>query len=135
RQAADRAMSFLLDTDTCSAHLKSGTLMHRFVQYSQTLFLSRSQTLFGNAWRAKLRFTFQGNNLCLAVTQNGVLRAAFPNGVWERVAEWLDGGTPALIAAHLQEPQRLLQRLLRRRQIALHQVVLGPERHAGGPLS
>ena len=33
-------MSFLLDTDTCSAHLKSGTLIHRFVQYSGRLHLS-----------------------------------------------------------------------------------------------
>src|SRR5438552_2540817 len=90
---------------------------------------SRSQTLFGNAWR-ETPFHAPGGQPCLAVTQNGVLHAAFPNGVWERVAEWLDGGTPALIAAHLQEPQRLL----RCRQVAVDQVVLGPERHAGGPL-
>lgn len=33
-------MSFLLDTDTCSAHLKTGALTHRFIQYSGRLFLS-----------------------------------------------------------------------------------------------
>jgi tRNA(fMet)-specific endonuclease VapC len=33
-------MSFLLDTDTCSAHLKRPAgLMHRFVQYSGRLYL------------------------------------------------------------------------------------------------
>jgi predicted nucleic acid-binding protein len=33
-------MSFLLDTDTCSTHLKrSRSLMHRFVQHSGGLFL------------------------------------------------------------------------------------------------
>jgi hypothetical protein len=30
-------MSFLLDTDTCSAQLKSGALIHRLVQYSGRL--------------------------------------------------------------------------------------------------
>jgi tRNA(fMet)-specific endonuclease VapC len=33
-------MSFLLDTDTCSAHLKSGTLMHRMVQHAGRLHIS-----------------------------------------------------------------------------------------------
>ncbi|SRR5579871_6790575 len=34
-------MSFLLDTDTCSAHLKRPSgLMHRFVQHSGRLFIS-----------------------------------------------------------------------------------------------
>ena len=34
-------MSFLLDTDTCSAHLRRPAgLMHRFVQYSGRLYLS-----------------------------------------------------------------------------------------------
>jgi tRNA(fMet)-specific endonuclease VapC len=33
-------MSFLLDTDTCSAHLKSGALTHRMMQYSGRLHIS-----------------------------------------------------------------------------------------------
>jgi tRNA(fMet)-specific endonuclease VapC len=33
-------MSFLLDTDTCSAHLKSGALTHRLVQYCGRLHIS-----------------------------------------------------------------------------------------------
>jgi tRNA(fMet)-specific endonuclease VapC len=33
-------MSFLLDTDTCSAQLKSGALTHRLVQYSGRLYIS-----------------------------------------------------------------------------------------------
>ena len=33
-------MSFLLDTDTCSAQLKSGALTHRLVQYSARLHIS-----------------------------------------------------------------------------------------------
>jgi predicted nucleic acid-binding protein len=33
-------MSFILDTDTCSAHLKSGALTHRLVQHSGRLYMS-----------------------------------------------------------------------------------------------
>jgi predicted nucleic acid-binding protein len=33
-------MSFLLDSDTCSAHLKSGALTHRIIQYSGRLHIS-----------------------------------------------------------------------------------------------
>src|SRR5882724_7601542 len=33
-------MSFLLDTDTCSAHLKSGALTHRLAQHSGRLHIS-----------------------------------------------------------------------------------------------
>lgn len=33
-------MSFLLDTDICSAHLKAGALTHRMVQYSGRLSIS-----------------------------------------------------------------------------------------------
>jgi tRNA(fMet)-specific endonuclease VapC len=33
-------MSFLLDTDTCSAHLKTGALSHRLVQYGGRLHIS-----------------------------------------------------------------------------------------------
>jgi predicted nucleic acid-binding protein len=33
-------MSYLLDTDTCSAHLKTGALTHRFIQYSGRLHIS-----------------------------------------------------------------------------------------------
>ncbi len=33
-------MSFLLDTDTCSAHLKSGALTHRLMQHSGRLHMS-----------------------------------------------------------------------------------------------
>jgi predicted nucleic acid-binding protein len=33
-------MSFLLDTDTCSAHLKSGALTHRLIQYAGRLHIS-----------------------------------------------------------------------------------------------
>jgi tRNA(fMet)-specific endonuclease VapC len=33
-------MSFLLDTDTCSAHLKSGALTHRLVQHAGHLHIS-----------------------------------------------------------------------------------------------
>src|SRR3954451_18595433 len=33
-------MSFSLDTDTCSAHLKSGALAHRLVQYAGRLHIS-----------------------------------------------------------------------------------------------
>lgn len=33
-------MSYLLDTDTCSAHLKSGILTHRLVQHSGRLHIS-----------------------------------------------------------------------------------------------
>jgi len=33
-------MSFLLDTDTCSAHLKSGALAHRLVQHTGRLHIS-----------------------------------------------------------------------------------------------
>lgn len=33
-------MSFLLDTDTCSAHLKSGTRTHRLIQHAGRLHIS-----------------------------------------------------------------------------------------------
>lgn len=33
-------MSYLLDPDTCSAHLKSGTLTHRFMQHAGRLHVS-----------------------------------------------------------------------------------------------
>ena len=48
-------MSYLLDTDTCSAHLKSGALTHRMLQYSGRLHLSTVTLaeLFTWAMRAK----------------------------------------------------------------------------------
>jgi tRNA(fMet)-specific endonuclease VapC len=43
-------MSFLLDTDTCSAHLKSGALTHRLVQYAGRLHLSTISLAELYAW-------------------------------------------------------------------------------------
>ena len=62
-------MSFLLDTDTCSAHFRRPAgLAHRFIQYSSRLFLS---------------------SVSLAELYTGAYRVATPESLLDKVAELL----------------------------------------------